>query len=150
MFHAAYELAGIAEGQVEPLPAQRRHGAALGGVRRDEGRVRQEASPFAAQADQIVAVGAVAMQEHDELLWRAAGGRRKARPVERERHLSGPCTQDAEVRLRSSDACARKRNGSPTAAILGEWLAEGTLTLAAGRSRERHGRAAGRIRSDRS
>src|SRR6185437_2019783 len=121
MFHAAHDLARLAEGQVEPLPAHRRHGAGLGCIRRDKGRVRQEARPFAAQADQIVTVGAVAMQEHNELLWRAASGRRKARSVKGERHLSGPCARDAEARLRSSDAYARKRNENPTAAIPGEW-----------------------------
>ena len=56
-------------------------------MRRDEGGMRQDARPFAAQADQVVAVGAIAVQEHHELLGLAARGWRQARSVKtRQRH----------------------------------------------------------------
>ena len=63
----------------EPLPAHRRAGAALGRVRRDEGGVRQQRAPLLAELDQILAVGAVAVQEHHELRgagrsWRSQSG----------------------------------------------------------------------------
>ena len=60
--------------QREPLPAHRRAGAALVRMRRDESRVGQDRAPMLAEFDQVVAVGAVAVQEHDELLGLAAFG----------------------------------------------------------------------------
>ncbi len=51
-------------------------------MRRDEGGMRQDARPFAPQADQVVAVGAVAVQKHDELARRAARRRRQSWSVE--------------------------------------------------------------------
>ena len=56
-------------------------------MRRDEGGMRQHARPFAAQADQVVAVGAIAVQEHDELLGGAAGRRRQPWSVETRRDM---------------------------------------------------------------
>jgi len=41
-------------------------------MRRDERRVGQLARAFAPEADQVVPVGAVAVQEHDEAIRRAA------------------------------------------------------------------------------
>ena len=79
---AAHHLAGIAEGEVEPLPAHGRHAASLGRMRRDEGGMGQELRPFTPQADEVVAVGAIAMQEHDELARRIARRRRKPRSVD--------------------------------------------------------------------
>ena len=55
------------------------HGS--GRVRRHEGRLRQELLPGAADVDEIVAVGAVAMQEHHKLL-RRSGARRQPRTIE--------------------------------------------------------------------
>src|SRR5262249_57871033 len=49
-------LVGIAKGQREPLPADRRLAAWLGRVRRDEGTMRQHFLPGAADLDQVVAV----------------------------------------------------------------------------------------------
>jgi hypothetical protein len=81
---AADELAGVAEGEVEPLPAHGRGTARLGRMGRDEGGMGQELRPFAPEADQVVPVGAVAMQEDDELARRAACRRRKTRSVDRQ------------------------------------------------------------------
>ena len=74
-------LVGIAKCQREPLPADRRLTARLGCMRRDEGGVRQQLLPGAADFDQVIAVGAITMQENDELL-RCAGARRKPRAIE--------------------------------------------------------------------
>ena len=80
---AAHQLARIAEGEVEPLPAHGRRAARLRRMRRDERGMRQGARPFPPQADQVVAVGAIAMQEHDQLARRAAGRRGQSWSVER-------------------------------------------------------------------
>ena len=64
----------------EPLPAHRRLGAGSRRIGRDEGCVRQPLPPRMADVDQIVAVGAIAMQQHDELSG-GAGERRNAQPV---------------------------------------------------------------------
>ena len=61
-------LARIAEGERKPFAPDRRLAAGLRRVRRDESGVRQQALPGAADVDQVVAVGAIAVQEHDELL----------------------------------------------------------------------------------
>ena len=90
--HAAPALVRIAEGEGEPLPAHRLAGHELGRVRGDEGGVGQPALPLPADLDQVVAVGAVAVEEHDKLLCRAGTGR-KARAGEGCRHrppLSSP------------------------------------------------------------
>ena len=86
----------IAEGQRKPLPADRRLAARLGRMRRDESGLRQNLLPSAADLDQVVAVGAIAMQEDDELSGRA-GAWRQPRTVEcpdtevRSRQLNGHC-----------------------------------------------------------
>src|SRR5499427_6267760 len=72
---------GVAEGEREPLPANRRLAAGLRGVRGDEGRLRQEPLPRPADVDEVVAVGAVAVQEHDELA-RRTRARLEPRTVE--------------------------------------------------------------------
>jgi hypothetical protein len=51
-------------------------------MRRHEGGMGKKLRPFAPQGDQVVAVGAIAVEEHDELLGGAASGGRKARSVE--------------------------------------------------------------------
>ena len=66
--HAAGDLVRIAHGERKPLPSHRGSGAEFRRVRRDERRVRQGARPFAPEPDQVVAVGPVAVQEHDEAL----------------------------------------------------------------------------------
>jgi len=80
--HTADHLALIAKGEVEPLPAHRRHAARLRRMGGGEGRMGQERGPFAPQADQVVAVGAIAMEEYDELPRRAPRRRRKTRSVD--------------------------------------------------------------------
>ena len=79
---AAPALVRVAEGEGEPLPAHRRHPAGLGRMRGDEGGVREPALPLPADLDQVVAVGAVAVQEDDELL-RPSGFGRQARAGDR-------------------------------------------------------------------
>ena len=79
--HAGPALARIAERQRKPFAPHRRLPARPRRVRRDEGGVGQQALPGAADIDQVVAVGAVAVQEDDELL-RFARARRQARAVE--------------------------------------------------------------------
>ena len=74
-------LVGIAKRQRKPFAPHRRLSAGMRRVRRDEGGVRQQASPSAAELDQVVAVGAIAMQEDHELT-RGAGARLDARTVE--------------------------------------------------------------------
>ena len=60
-------LVGIAEGEREPLPADRRLAARLRRMRRHEGGLRQQRLPGAADLDEVVAVGAIAVQEHHQL-----------------------------------------------------------------------------------
>ena len=102
-------LVGIAEGQREPLPADRRLAAGLRRVRRDEGGVRQQALPGAADLDQVVAVGAIAVQEHDELA-RRSRTRLEPRTVEFSGH-------QALLLLGSSVAPAFDRSGVVGVAI---------------------------------
>src|SRR5450759_2531637 len=60
-------LARIAERQCKPFAPDRRLAVTVRRVRRHEGGVRQQASPSAADLDQVVAVGAIAVQEHYQL-----------------------------------------------------------------------------------
>src|SRR5262249_24999714 len=69
--HAIPALGRIAEGQWEPRAAHRRLSAGTRRMRRDEGGVLQERLPGAADLDQVVAVRAIAVHEHDELARRA-------------------------------------------------------------------------------
>ncbi len=78
-------LVGIAESERKPLPADRRLSARLRRMRRDEGGLRQVLLPGAADVDEIVAVGAVAVQKDDELS-RGAGARIKPRTVKLSGH----------------------------------------------------------------
>src|SRR6266436_153292 len=72
----------VPESERKPLPPGRRLTARLGRVRRHEGGVRQEILPGASEFDEIVAVGAITMEEDDELAGWSAGARGKARPGE--------------------------------------------------------------------
>ena len=60
-------LVGIAERERKPFAPDRRLSARVRGVRRHKGGIRQQASPSPPELDQVVAVGAIAVQEHDEL-----------------------------------------------------------------------------------
>ena len=71
---AARELARVAHRQRKPLPPHRRAWAKLGRIRRDEGGGGEGARPIPPDADQIVAVGAVAVQEHDQAFGLGAAG----------------------------------------------------------------------------
>jgi hypothetical protein len=62
--------------QREPLTAERRHVAGLGCVRCDERRIRQPFRERRREPDQIVAVGAHAVKQDDQLARRAAGAGR--------------------------------------------------------------------------
>src|SRR5207245_204588 len=72
---------GITEGEWEPLPADRRLSAGLRRMRGDERGLWQEVLPGAADIDEVIAVGAIAVQEHDELA-RGRRARLEARAVE--------------------------------------------------------------------
>jgi hypothetical protein len=50
-------------------------------MRRNEGGIRQQLLPGAADVDQVVAVGAIAVEEDDELLGRT-GARLEPRSIE--------------------------------------------------------------------
>ena len=76
---------GIAEGEGEPLPPDRRLPARLGRMRRDERRLRQQLLPHPANLDEVVAVGAVAVQKHDQLA-RRSRQRRKPRTIKLSGH----------------------------------------------------------------
>src|ERR1019366_8809552 len=60
-------LARITERQGKPFAPDRRLAATVRRMRRYEGGVRQQASPSAADLDQVIAVGAIAVQEHHQL-----------------------------------------------------------------------------------
>ena len=64
----AARVVGREDVEPEPLPARRRAGAALGRVRRNESGVGQQFPPLPAEFDEVVAVGAIAVQEHDQPL----------------------------------------------------------------------------------
>src|SRR4051812_49167851 len=83
--HAGPALVRVAEGQVEPLLAAAALAAGFGCMRGNEGGLRQQWLPGAADLDQVVAVGAIAMQENHELPGRTAL-RLDARTVEFCRH----------------------------------------------------------------
>src|SRR5579862_7193176 len=74
-------LIWIAEGERKPLATDRRLAARLRRMGRYEGRVRQRLLPGAADVDQVVAIGAVAVQEDDKLP-RGSGFRSEPRTVE--------------------------------------------------------------------
>src|SRR5690606_26920672 len=63
-----------AEGQREPLAADRRLAAGLRRMGRDEGGFRQQTLPGAAEIDEVVAVGAIAVKENHQPLGRAGLG----------------------------------------------------------------------------
>ena len=69
--------------------------AGIGRVRRHEGGVRQQRLPGAADIDEVVAVGAIAMQEDDELARGAARLRLQPRTVELSRHWRFPVSCSA-------------------------------------------------------
>ena len=80
--HAGGDALEVAQGKREPLPADRRLGAGFRRVRGYEGGVRKDRLERAADIDEVVAVGAIAMQEDHQALGRAAGGGAEARAVE--------------------------------------------------------------------
>ena len=75
-------LVRIAEGQRKPLPADRRLAARLGRVGRHEGGIGQRRLPHPAELDEVVAVGAIAVEEDHELARRPAGMRGQAWAIE--------------------------------------------------------------------
>ena len=79
--HALPALTGLTEGEREPLPAHRAHRDAVGRMGRNVCRARQEALPLPADLDEVLAVGPVAVEQHDQLSW-GAGAWREARSVE--------------------------------------------------------------------
>ncbi len=79
---ALLHLGGIEPRDGKPLKSRRRTGTGLGRVGRDERNRRQQALPMRRQPDEIVAVGAIAMTQHDEMRGGPAQGR-QARAVQR-------------------------------------------------------------------
>src|SRR5215218_4563570 len=77
---ASPALVRVAEGEGKPLPPSAAHGHQLRRMRRDEGGVRKPALPLPPDLDQVVAIGAVAVKEDDELL-RPPGARLEAGAV---------------------------------------------------------------------
>ena len=66
----------------EPLAADRGHVVWIGRVGRDEEGVGKHVPVMGGQPDQVVAVGAEPVHEHDHLLRLAAGRRRHARAAQ--------------------------------------------------------------------
>ncbi len=62
-------FARVAHGQTEPLAPAWDLAAGLRRVGRDKGRVGHQIPPLLADRDQIIAVGAIAVQKYDELFW---------------------------------------------------------------------------------
>ena len=87
-------LVRIAEGERKPFAPHRRLSARARRVRRDERRLRQQRLPRPADLDQVVAVGAIAVHEHDQLA-RGSAFRRKPRTVD----LTGHCGLASSLRL---------------------------------------------------
>ena len=109
-------LVRIAEGERNHCRPDRRLAARLGRVRRDEGGVRQQALPGAADVDQVVAVGAVAVQEHHQPLAPVrSAARAAARRVHRPRRLRfASCVLACRwIRRLAFPAPARPRAASP-------------------------------------
>jgi hypothetical protein len=77
--HAGDAADGAVEIEREPLVAERVLGTGLGRVGRDEQRLGQRPAPVAAEVDEVVAVGAVAVQQDHELAGHAARRRRQHR-----------------------------------------------------------------------
>jgi hypothetical protein len=71
-------LAGIKTRNRKPLESRRRSGAAFGCIGRDESDSGQGALPVRREPDEIIAVGAIAMAQHDKMR-RLSALRRKAR-----------------------------------------------------------------------
>ena len=69
--------------EAEPLPPHRRHVAGLRRVGRGETGVGYEPPPGLGEADQVVAVGAQAVQQEDQLARGPAACRRPFRPLQR-------------------------------------------------------------------
>ena len=71
---------------------------------RHEGRVGQRGLPCPPELDQVIAVGAIAMQEDDELARRPARARGEPRAIEFCRHLSSRRENLHGAKSRSSSA----------------------------------------------
>src|SRR5580704_15089508 len=85
--HADPAFVRIAKGQRKPLPADGRHTAGFGRVWRHERRLRHQPLPGLADIDEVIAVGAIAMQEYNELA-RRPRTRRQPRTIKLCGHLS--------------------------------------------------------------
>src|SRR5581483_1225237 len=64
---AGPSLLGVSKGERKPLAAHGRLSARTRRVRRSECRIRQQALPGAPEVDEIVAIGAVAVEKDDKL-----------------------------------------------------------------------------------
>ena len=106
--------------QAEPLPAERRHVAGKRRVRRDEGGAGQEPRQLGRQADEVVAIGAQAVQQDDQRARRPARRRVVTRAVQVECRL-GHGVPPSLARLAVIDQPAGYRKaGRWTMAALGQ------------------------------
>src|SRR5437660_531317 len=117
----------VAEGEREPLPANRRLAAGLRGVRGDEGCLGQESLPRPADVDEVVAVGAVAVQEHDELARRS---RARLEPRTVEFSHCPPPLGSARRRAAGASHCERARSTAAWSNGSNAWLSRVQIAFA--------------------
>lgn len=65
--HATLHLMGIEPGNRKPLETRRRAWHAVRRMGRDKGRARKHFLPMRDQPDQVVAIGAITVEQHDQL-----------------------------------------------------------------------------------
>jgi hypothetical protein len=115
-------LVRIAKRQGEPLPPHRRAAARLRCMRRHERRLRQQGLPRPAEFDEVVAVGAVAVQKHHQLP-RRAGARCEPRTIKLSGH-SPSCRLAQALAANARRACARVAalTGAVAACLSQNWV----------------------------
>ena len=101
---------GRAVAQAEPLPPHGRHVAGLRRVRRGEAGVGHEPPPGLGEADQVVAVGAEAVQQEDQLARLASARRRPFRTRQGAQRLS-PLPVVDEARIMAARPASGTRHG---------------------------------------
>ena len=111
----------VAEGERKPLPAHRRLVARVGGVGGGEGGVGEDGGEHPAEVDEVVAVGAVAVEKYHQLLRRPAVRGRQSRSVDhchprRIKAAPRPCCGGRDSRTRRA-ARRPPRHGDHFSAI---------------------------------
>src|SRR5439155_23646711 len=135
LVHAGPAFVGRTREQRKPLLSGPGLRANLGRMRRHERSLRKEPLPGAADVDQVVAVGAIAMQEHDELARGVTRARFEPRAVELSGHfasardcrssrLAAARPRAAWPRDSTSTTCRRRRRATaamPRRAVPSPW-----------------------------